>query len=265
MYHYVAVSPGYQIGPHTQDSWELSLVVKGRGLRVIGDTSQPFADGDMVLIPPGIEHCWHFDHDHTDSEGNIVNITVMFPVSLPGHIARVLPEMAEGMAEIDSLRDALALDEHTRESIGKRLYELRAVHDAVKAVRLIEILYEISMHIAEASTVGREKVTDSVTARRMRIETFIACNSDRHIGIADVAAHVRMNKSSFCAFFRRIHGVTFVTHLNNLRLDRARDLLRSTDRHVSEICYGVGFQSVSHFNHLYRQRFGVSPRNDRCR
>ncbi len=49
----------------------------------------------------------------------------------------------------------------------------------------------------------------------------------------------------------------------NLRLDRARELLRQTDMSIAAVCVACGFESPSHFSRTYRMRFGVSPRNDR--
>jgi len=50
----------------------------------------------------------------------------------------------------------------------------------------------------------------------------------------------------------------------NLRLDRARELLQQTDMSITSVCVACGFESPSHFSRAYRARFGTSPRNDRC-
>ncbi|MFY9213052.1 MAG: GlxA family transcriptional regulator [Aestuariivita sp.] len=59
----------------------------------------------------------------------------------------------------------------------------------------------------------------------------------------------------------------FGTHLNcspkkyylQMRLDKARDLLRQTGLSVTEICVACGFRSISHFSKCYRRAFGISP------
>ena len=43
---------------HRHDAWELYYVVRGHGIRMAGDTLQPFAEGDVVLIPPALYHQW---------------------------------------------------------------------------------------------------------------------------------------------------------------------------------------------------------------
>ena len=50
-FDHVKLTPDKQITLHSQESWELSHVVTGSGEREIGDTTEPFAPGDLVLIP----------------------------------------------------------------------------------------------------------------------------------------------------------------------------------------------------------------------
>ncbi|WP_308443951.1 helix-turn-helix domain-containing protein [Leeia speluncae] len=49
----------------------------------------------------------------------------------------------------------------------------------------------------------------------------------------------------------------------NLRLERARQLLKQTGLGVMEVCVACGFESSTYFARAYRQRFGQSPRADR--
>lgn len=262
-YHYVAIPPALQLGIHSQPTWELSLVVKGRGRRLIGNISQPFTDGDLVLIPPGIEHCWYFDNGYTDHHGNIINVTVLFTTELLRRIAQVLPEMSVLSKTISDVRDALVIDHNTTTEISTGLCEVRLLTAPVRTLRLIEILLTISELLSDASIAGSRTTHDSVMTRRMQIDTFISCNYNRHINIDEIAGHIGMNKSSFCAFFRKHYADTFIHHLNNYRLDQARYLLQTEDCHISEICYRVGFQSISHFNHLYKSRFGAAPNHSK--
>lgn len=58
---YAVLRPDEQIPEHTQDTWELAYVIAGRGMRTIGDTTEPFCEGEVILIPPGMNHVWTFD------------------------------------------------------------------------------------------------------------------------------------------------------------------------------------------------------------
>ena len=62
-YDYVKLNPSEQIGTHSQPSWELSYILRGRGTKSVGDTESPFREGDMVLVVPEMRHCWRFEDE----------------------------------------------------------------------------------------------------------------------------------------------------------------------------------------------------------
>lgn len=270
-YHYVALPPQRQIPSHSQPEWELSLVVKGRGRRHIGETMRPFKDGDLVLIPPWIEHCWYFDDDYTDADGNVVNVTLMFTAEFMKRVAIMLPELAWAMESLCKLEYAMDIGRNSSirigvgssSPIGDALVGMYRTSRAIRAVRVVEVLVMAAGSLYHASYTGHKTFRDELSRKRMLIDTFVACNFTRRIQVDEIASLLGMTKSTFCVFFRRHFGDTFIHYLNNYRLDRAHYRLRDASHTISEVCYGVGFQSVSHFNHLYKERFGHAPGNDR--
>ncbi len=63
---------------HRHDAWELYYVVHGQGNRMAGDTLQPFAAGDVVLIPPAMLHRWKYAPDSVDEDGYVRYLMVAF-------------------------------------------------------------------------------------------------------------------------------------------------------------------------------------------
>ena len=60
---------------HRHDAWELYYVVHGCGRRMAGDTLQPFAAGDVALIPPSMLHRWEYAPDSADKRGYVRYLT----------------------------------------------------------------------------------------------------------------------------------------------------------------------------------------------
>lgn len=65
--------------------------------------------------------------------------------------------------------------------------------------------------------------------------------------------------SHLCRLMKQISGKTPIQYINQERLKYAVYLLAQTDREILDICECCGFSNVSHFYHLFREQFGVSP------
>jgi len=63
----------------------------------------------------------------------------------------------------------------------------------------------------------------------------------------------------FARSFREAYGATPGQYLTRRRVERARDLLRSANLTVTEVCYAVGFASLGSFSARFKQQVGVPP------
>ena len=92
-----------------------------------------------------------------------------------------------------------------------------------------------------------------------RIQVYVVCNAKRNITLDDIARHVGMNRTSFCLFFKKATGKTFVIYLNEYRIEFACRLLKLRKKSIAEICYQAGFNNVPYFNRIFKKATGVSP------
>ena len=63
----------------------------------------------------------------------------------------------------------------------------------------------------------------------------------------------------FCKIFKKVTGMTFTEYLGRVRVEKAKNLLLNPHLRISEIAYAVGFQSLTHFNRVFRELTGQSP------
>ncbi|MEQ9257811.1 MAG: AraC family transcriptional regulator [Roseovarius sp.] len=85
----------------------------------------------------------------------------------------------------------------------------------------------------------------------------------RPLVIAEMAQTLGMSSSAFFEHFKAVTGTSPLQYQKDLRLLRARDALRSTNGKVSEIAFGVGYESSAQFSREYARKFGRPPRQDR--
>lgn len=79
-----------------------------------------------------------------------------------------------------------------------------------------------------------------------------------------MAGHIGLSPSSTSRLFTKATGAGFAHTVSMLRLSEARQLLRTTDLQIADICWRVGYTNLSHFNRQFRQEVGSSPREYRA-
>jgi two-component system response regulator YesN len=83
--------------------------------------------------------------------------------------------------------------------------------------------------------------------------------AESSISLNTVAEFVGLSPNHFSAVFSQETGGTFIEHLTDVRLDRARELLRSTATRSSEIAYMIGYNDPHYFSYVFKKNVGISP------
>lgn len=223
-YDYVCLKPDKQIGMHSQDSWELDYVIRGKGVRTIGDITEPITEGEVILIPPHIPHKWDFAPAETDAEGNIINIAVFFEQSVLDRIETFFPEVKQSLSRLKSTDSAVSYSGATQKAITELLISMRGLTPEYRLGRMIDLIV-LASNTGKCSIVGRNNLLSKSEQRLEKIRVFCSCNYSRPISLNEMAAHVNMNKSAFCTFIRRHTGHSFSEYVNLCRLDRPQKCL----------------------------------------
>jgi AraC-like DNA-binding protein len=93
-----------------------------------------------------------------------------------------------------------------------------------------------------------------------RARAYIEANfRDPRLQLADVAAAVDLSTAHLSHLFHQKVGVTFTTYVQSRRIAEAKHLLRQTERSITSICFACGFNSLTHFNRVFRKGAGRSP------
>ena len=77
--------------------------------------------------------------------------------------------------------------------------------------------------------------------------------------LSDMAAMSGASETYFCRLFKHETGMTFLSYLNGLRIERACLLLRDSSDNAQDICYQVGFNDYTHFGRQFKKYAGMSP------
>jgi two-component system response regulator YesN len=86
---------------------------------------------------------------------------------------------------------------------------------------------------------------------------------DAALSLTEVAALVNLSPSHFSTVFSQEIGQTFKEYVTEVRIQRAKELLRSTALRSSEISYQIGYSDPHYFSYVFRKHTGLSPKEYR--
>ena len=89
--------------------------------------------------------------------------------------------------------------------------------------------------------------------------------ADPDISLNTAASQANLSPNHFSAIFSQQIGTTFIEYLIGRRMEKAKELLMTTDIRSSEIAYQVGYKDPHYFSHTFKKTQGVSPKEYRQR
>ena len=123
-------------------------------------------------------------------------------------------------------------------------------------VRLLEVFALHLSFAAEGIAVQQDHAEPPLVTRARQ---FIEEHQGEDIALGDVAKAVHASTFHFCKMFKKATGMTFTHYLSLTRVAKAKKLLANPQLRISEIAYEVGFNSLTHFNRMFRKLTGESP------
>ena len=97
-----------------------------------------------------------------------------------------------------------------------------------------------------------------------RAEKYVKENyKDPNISLISVAKHVGMSAAHFSTVFSQTTGRPFIHYLTALRIERSKELLKTTNMKLSDIAMEIGYNEPNYFSHVFRKTTGMTPKEYR--
>lgn len=127
-------------------------------------------------------------------------------------------------------------------------------HEAM--VKLLQIFAQHLSMVSNQIVVQKENAEPPVITRA---KEFIKQHQGEDLSLSQVAKAVNTSTFYFCKMFKKVTGINFTDYVSRVRIENAKNLLLNPNLRVSEIAYEVGFQSLTHFNRVFKKVVGQSP------
>jgi len=250
---------------HYHPEFEIIFVEKSYGIRLMGNHIGNFSDGDLMFISPNLPHVWKNDQAfYLDNKDFLVDVYVIqFREDALREGFFDLPEFIH-VKKLFSLGQQGVL---VRGNDQKKISELiKAVYNSAGIDRLILFLktLEAIANATEIELLAGIGYTNSIsnrdTERINKVMSYFMENYTQEFKLDEIAALVNLNQSSFCRYFKNKTHKTCSQFLNEIRIAHACKLLINNNMNISEICYEIGYNNISHFNRQFKLITGYTAK-----
>jgi transcriptional regulator GlxA family with amidase domain len=127
-----------------------------------------------------------------------------------------------------------------------------------------ELLHMFASQISSKIDVCALSTLSATPACVGRAQEFIRANFHEPLSLTQMAKTVGLCPDHFGRVFSLATGLTFTEYLLRTRVEKAKELLGNRQQRVSEVAFASGFQSIPHFNRVFKRMTGMAPNGYRA-
>lgn len=249
---------------HYHPEYELVLVLKSYGEKIIGDHMSFFTDGDLAFLGPNLPHVYHNNQKFYEENSRLTAeaIVIHFNGDFLGESFFKIPEMESIATFLEESVMGFSIIEKTRKAVSQKMSEMLKMSGPERIIELLSILNllaETNDKVRLASPGFIQNFKASGSEQITEVCDFIMKNFTSDLTLNQVSEIANMSPNVFCKFFKERTRKTFVNFLNEVRIGYACKLLSSEDHNISEICYMSGFHNLSNFNRQFIRMLKKTP------
>jgi len=246
---------------HFHKEFELIYFLKGHGMRIVGDHISHFQKGELVLVGQWLPHLWRNDEGNSEDETTDF-IVIKFTKLFGGVDLFSMPELLHIKALLKEANQGILFSKKTRKLLHDDLLKLTIAESSEKLILLLSILRRLVKSTDYQTLSGPNFTIPKDVAGENRLQkviNYISTNYAQNIGLNDIAAIAVMTPPAFCRFFKTRTHKTFSSFLNEVRISKTCQFLINGEAPIKQICYDVGFSSLTNFNRKFKSFKGMSP------
>lgn len=243
---------------HSHDFFEIFIILDGECIHLVNDCEQPLKKGDMVFIRPDDTHSYQYAAGYSGPPCSFMNINFVRKTTDNAFLYLDNRDFVHNLLS-SPLPPIVSLDEVHTEMLVKKasylnIYEPINPEKARIAVRgvLIEMLSYFFLDYSQDAVSSAPPWFDALLVDIQRDNNFI-------YGLPQLTTLSGKSPGHLNRVFKKHLGITPTEYINRLKLNYAKLLLISTDMPIIEAAFEAGFDNLSHFYHLFKDMYGISP------
>jgi len=250
---------------HYHPELELHFVIKGEGVRFIGDNISNFSAGEVTLLGEKLPHCWRCKDEYFHPENNL-NVEVIVIHFLPDCLGRYLlnlPEAYQLNKLFEKAKSGMIINGRARAELQKLMYKAIEATNLDRVIVLLSIL-KILAETEEYNTITISRnefhqSNESDTIRLNKVCSYTLANYKKDITLQEIAAISNLSVTSFCRYFKLMTKKTYSDFLTEIRISHACRFLVEDKLPTEVLCFECGFNNISNFYRHFKKITNMTP------
>ena len=224
---------------HTHDNYEIMVYLSGEGVLMVNGVNYPYRPNTIALIPPHTPHKKQLN----SQEGEMFSFrfsceNMDYPISS----LFFAPQNAEEII-------------HIARCLYDEIRARRPFHEKKARLHLENLLILLAREDMKASVPKHSSLE--------KIYDYICQNCTKKINLSALAAEANMSPDYFRHAFYKAFGLSPQSLLMEQRFFHAKQLLENQAMPITEVALHCGFSDASQFSHMFRKRYGMTPKQYR--
>lgn len=249
---------------HFHAEYEIIYVKDGTGERFVADRIEPFIPGDVILLGQNVPHYMRSAEEYykANSSLRVTGAVIQFANDYMAHAINKYADLSHIKTLLDRSRRGIHFPSPDNTEIVnciEKLPQCKGVHRIANLLFLLDKMARLKSKRLLGSSHFDQNLSVLTDNRLEKVLSYITFHYTEPLSLSDIASIVSMNASAFSRYFKEKTGKSFIEYILELRIGYACKLLIGSSLDISQIYIECGFNSICHFNRMFKRKTGLTP------
>ncbi len=249
---------------HFHSEFEIIYIKESHGERYVADCMESFCPGDVVLLGSNLPH--YMRSSNIYYEGNpklrVKGVVIQFANDYMSHAINRYADLSHIKILLEKAKRGIHFPFPENNEIIEDIENLPFQKGIARITKLLFLLDKMALFKNKrflGSLRFNENIPKFSDSRIEKVLSYINYHYTEDIKLDDISSLFSMNTSAFCRYFKQKTGQTFIDYIQNLRIGYACKLLIGTSYDISQISLECGFNTICHFNRIFKRNTNLTP------
>lgn len=249
---------------HFHSEYEIIYIKEGYGEHFVGDNTGTFEAGAIFFLGSNLPHYMRSAAEYLSekSKKRVKGAVIQFQKDFMAHAINHYIDLKPIKDLLEESKRGILFTSPANKKIAEQIEALPLYKGVDRLVNLLLILDSMGRS-NNKRLLGSRQFNNTLSMfaddRLEKILSYVNYHYTENVNLETIAAKIPMNVTAFCRYFKEKSGKTFMDYILDLRIGYACKLLTGGPMDISQICIASGFNSVTHFNRIFKRKTNMTP------